>query len=184
MKLLLLLLLLPLFALHAQEPPELKAATAQHARGVALAQEHHLDRISGYKDSYSVELNRLEKLAQARGDLDGVLALRSERERMDRSLTADEMKALPKAGRASRIRFDQTVAKSLAKEQTEIASLNKTYAATLEGLQARLTRAGNIESALKAYKKGDRQNLSMRGIAQGLSDQDIADVAAYYAQQK
>lgn len=41
-----------------------------------------------------------------------------------------------------------------------------------------------IESALIAYKKGDRKNPSMRGIAGGLSDQDIADVAAYYAQQK
>ncbi|GAB3375192.1 MULTISPECIES: c-type cytochrome [Massilia] len=40
-----------------------------------------------------------------------------------------------------------------------------------------------IESALHAYKKGDRKHPSMRGIAVSLSDQDIADVAAYYAQQ-
>ena len=41
-----------------------------------------------------------------------------------------------------------------------------------------------IENALKAYRKGDRKHPSMRGIAGSLSDQDIADVAAYYAQQK
>jgi cytochrome c553 len=41
-----------------------------------------------------------------------------------------------------------------------------------------------IESALHAYQKGDRKHPSMRGIAAGLSDQDIADVAAYYAEQK
>lgn len=41
-----------------------------------------------------------------------------------------------------------------------------------------------IENALNAYKKGERKNPSMRGIAEGLSDQDIADLAAYYAQQK
>jgi cytochrome c553 len=40
-----------------------------------------------------------------------------------------------------------------------------------------------IESALQAYKKGDRKHPSMRGIAGSLSDQDIADVAAYYSQQ-
>jgi cytochrome c553 len=40
-----------------------------------------------------------------------------------------------------------------------------------------------IESALNAYKKGDRKHPSMHGIAAGLSDQDIADVAAYYAAQ-
>jgi cytochrome c553 len=37
-----------------------------------------------------------------------------------------------------------------------------------------------IASALNAYKKGDRRHPTMRGIAEGLSDQDIADVAAYY----
>lgn len=41
-----------------------------------------------------------------------------------------------------------------------------------------------IESALKAYQKGERKHLSMRGIAGSLSDQDIADLAAYYSQQK
>lgn len=41
-----------------------------------------------------------------------------------------------------------------------------------------------IASALKAYKKGERNHPSMVGIAAGLSDQDIADLAAYYAQQK
>ncbi|MFK3740234.1 c-type cytochrome [Massilia sp. TN1-12] len=40
-----------------------------------------------------------------------------------------------------------------------------------------------IEAALNAYKKGDRRHPSMQGIAASLSDQDIADIAAYYAQQ-
>jgi cytochrome c553 len=37
-----------------------------------------------------------------------------------------------------------------------------------------------IASALNAYKKGERKHASMRGIAASLSDQDIADLAAYY----
>ena len=37
-----------------------------------------------------------------------------------------------------------------------------------------------IVSALNAYKKGERKHPSMRGIADSLSDQDMADVAAYY----
>lgn len=40
-----------------------------------------------------------------------------------------------------------------------------------------------LENALQAYKKGDRNHPTMHGIAAGLSDQDIADLAAYYAQQ-
>ena len=39
-----------------------------------------------------------------------------------------------------------------------------------------------LESALTAYKKGDRKHPTMRGIAAVLSEQDIADVSAYYAQ--
>lgn len=40
-----------------------------------------------------------------------------------------------------------------------------------------------IEVVLDSYRKGDRKHPSMRGIAVSLSDQDIADVAAYYAEQ-
>ena len=38
-----------------------------------------------------------------------------------------------------------------------------------------------IMSALHAYKKGERKHPTMRGIAETLSDQDIADLAAYYS---
>lgn len=39
-----------------------------------------------------------------------------------------------------------------------------------------------IAAALTAYKKGERKHQTMRGIADTLSEQDIADVAAYYEQ--
>lgn len=38
-----------------------------------------------------------------------------------------------------------------------------------------------IASALAAYKKGDRRHPTMRGIAESLSDQDMSDLAAYFA---
>ena len=38
-----------------------------------------------------------------------------------------------------------------------------------------------IVSALNAYKKGERKHPSMRGIAESLGDQDMADIAAYYS---
>ena len=39
-----------------------------------------------------------------------------------------------------------------------------------------------IIASLTAYKKGDRKHPTMRAIASSLSDQDMADVAAYYEQ--
>jgi cytochrome c553 len=40
--------------------------------------------------------------------------------------------------------------------------------------------ADYIVKALQEYRAGDRSHPTMRGIARGLSDQDMADVAAYY----
>jgi cytochrome c553 len=38
-----------------------------------------------------------------------------------------------------------------------------------------------LYNALQAYKSGARSHPSMRGIARSLSDQDMADLAAYYS---
>lgn len=37
-----------------------------------------------------------------------------------------------------------------------------------------------IVKALQAYKSGERSHPSMRGIAETLSDQDMADLSVYY----
>ena len=42
-------------------------------------------------------------------------------------------------------------------------------------------QAAYIVKALQDYKSGARKHLPMRGIAATLSDQDMADLAAYYA---
>ena len=41
--------------------------------------------------------------------------------------------------------------------------------------------AGYIVRALQAYRDGERSHPSMRAIATSLSDQDMADLAAYYS---
>ncbi len=38
-----------------------------------------------------------------------------------------------------------------------------------------------LVAALNAYKKGERKHPTMRGIAESLTDQDMADISAYYA---
>jgi cytochrome c553 len=43
--------------------------------------------------------------------------------------------------------------------------------------------AGYIAAALQEYKKGERKHPTMRSVAGSLSDQDMADIAAYYAAQ-
>jgi cytochrome c553 len=41
-----------------------------------------------------------------------------------------------------------------------------------------------IQNALKEYKQGNRKHPTMRAIAATLTEQDMADIAAYYEQQK
>ena len=41
--------------------------------------------------------------------------------------------------------------------------------------------AAYIVAALKGYKSGERKHPTMQAIAASLSDQDMADLAAYYA---
>ncbi|MCB1996699.1 MAG: cytochrome c4 [Burkholderiaceae bacterium] len=43
--------------------------------------------------------------------------------------------------------------------------------------------AAFIVSALTAYKKGDRKHPTMRGVAGSLSEQDMADLGAFYERQ-
>ena len=44
-------------------------------------------------------------------------------------------------------------------------------------------KAEYLVSAMKAYKKGDRDFATMRAMVTDLSDKDMADIAAYYAAQ-
>jgi cytochrome c553 len=42
--------------------------------------------------------------------------------------------------------------------------------------------ADYLVASLKAYRSGERYNETMKGLATQLSDKDMLDVAAYYAQ--
>jgi len=44
--------------------------------------------------------------------------------------------------------------------------------------------ADYLRYTLKSYRSGERENAVMNGLAKPLSDQDIADLAAYFAEQE
>ena len=44
--------------------------------------------------------------------------------------------------------------------------------------------ADYLRHTLKSYRSGERENAVMNGLAKPLSDQDIADLAAYFAEQE
>lgn len=59
------------------------------------------------------------------------------------------------------------------------SSVPETFTIPMIGGQS----AGYIVSALQDYKKGERRHPTMRSVAGSLSDQDMADLAAYYSLQ-
>ncbi len=59
------------------------------------------------------------------------------------------------------------------------SSVPEIYTVPLIGGQS----SGYIVAALQAYKKGERKHPTMRSVAGSLSDQDMADLAAYYSAQ-
>lgn len=88
------------------------------------------------------------------------------------SATAQEIKGDPKAGASK-------VAMCIGCHGIEgyKASFPEVYKVPkISGQSARY-----IETSLAAYKKSDRRHPTMRGIADSMTEQDIADVAAYYA---
>jgi cytochrome c553 len=58
-------------------------------------------------------------------------------------------------------------------------SITATLGPSLAGQHARY-----IERQLQAYKAAERANAGMQGYASALSDQDMADIAAYFAEQQ
>jgi cytochrome c553 len=42
-------------------------------------------------------------------------------------------------------------------------------------------KQGYLASSLKAYRDGSRKNAMMSAMAKGLTDKDIANLAAYYS---
>ncbi len=85
---------------------------------------------------------------------------------------APAAKADPVKGKAI---VDQVCAACHGADGNSVASANP----TLAGQHAKY-----IENQLQAFKKGDRKNPIMLGMATPLSDQDMKNVAAYFSSQK
>ena len=82
------------------------------------------------------------------------------------------VKADPVKGKAT---AEQVCAACHGADGNSVASANPTLASQ---------HAKYIENQLQAFKKGERKNPIMLGMASALSDADMKNVAAYYASQK
>ncbi len=75
---------------------------------------------------------------------------------------------------------DATVADARAIAEIHVAGWRTAYPEVYGVPKIGGQHPAYIVKALQAYKSGERNHPSMRAIAASLSDQDMADLAAYY----
>jgi len=139
----------------AEPPATLQALKEKQAATKAATALDYSGRIAKTKDWYVTQLDVLQKDLTARGDLDGVLAAKTEKERMDRALSPDERRALPASVNALRGKYDQAIDQLAATQKvTELASV-RDYATALDALQKRLTQKGDLDAALLVKSERD-----------------------------
>jgi len=140
-------------ALSAEEPTpsvaaQLQAQSDRNAAARVAALDDYIKRIGMVKAWYVGQIDTMLKDSTSRGDLEGVLAAKNEKERTDRPLTPEERRGLPAAFSALRARYDQAIAQLAANQKTaEVASLRQ-YLGALEILQKNLTQKGDLDGGL------------------------------------
>lgn len=135
---------------NATVPEDLAALRKRHAETREALATNAAEAEAALQKWYHSALDALKNDAGAKGDLDSVLAIQTERDRVTRDLTPEEKGALPKLMRTVRNQYDQARAQRAAEQKARLAESLRTYAAVLNALEKSLTQKGDIDGAIAA----------------------------------
>jgi hypothetical protein len=137
---------------------EIDAVRAPYQRNVAALRANRDARVGQITRSYLANLERLQKETTARGDLDGALLVKAERERVQAAdePSADERKAMPAPLAAQRTRFEQEIGPIGVETRKQEETQTRSYLTALDTLQKRLTTQNQIDKALAVKRERDR----------------------------
>jgi hypothetical protein len=142
-------------------PAELKTAMDQHAAAINVLAGRQEEQLAAARAWYVAALDKLQSEATSRGELDAALAVKAERERASANkLTAEDAKTVAPGTLAYRQRYDQAVVQVAAQAKAQEAAVLRTYIATLDDLQKRITMRGDLTGALKV--KDERTSAANR----------------------
>lgn len=144
---------------------DLEAYRTQYSQSLAALRAERETKYARVRASYVAVLERLQKDVTTRGDLDGAVAVKAERERITAALepSADERKAMPPALAAVRTRYEQELQPTLADNARQEEALAKRYAVALQELQMRYAQRNELEKALAV--KSELTALTAKGSA-------------------
>jgi hypothetical protein len=128
------------------------------------------ERLSAMKTQYLTSLDTLYQKAISKGDLDGVIAVKSERDRIltDVSPTDAERAALPEEIKKLRSSYDQNSARVAKEQGDQLRQLYDKYKKTLELQEKKLTLLGRVDDALAIRAEKERMMDDLPAVASAL----------------
>jgi hypothetical protein len=134
----------------------------------------------GQRTAYDKSLVARAEEFKAEGDLESLLAINKERERLKNERTVPSLSEenLPGAVVEVRAAYHKRVAETSLAKSRKVVSLANNYVKRLRTMQSRLTREGNLEEAIKVRTEIDRvQGSSDVSAARFVVDAAVADAA-------
>jgi hypothetical protein len=133
----------------AQTVPELEALRGSYQRNMAAIAAARETRTAPLIRAYAADLDRLQKDLTARGDLNGALQVKDERERLGshREPPTVEHTAMAPVLAPLRIRFEKDLQPVLAPLQAAEEQQKHTYLAALDNLVRNLTIQNQLDKA-------------------------------------
>ena len=151
------------FSLWAQEPTaskdfDLNAVSKKYSDTWRQIESRRAERLSTLKTQYLAALDEIYQKAMAQGDLDGVLAAKSEKDRIltDVELPAADREAMPDTLKKPRSLYDQSFTRVLQEEKDQLRQLHEKYKKTLETQERKLTTQGRVDEALAVRAEKER----------------------------
>lgn len=136
-------------ALAAAWAGPLETVLEKHQAALDALSTQRTEKVTALEKWYANALETVRKQAMDKGNLDLVLAVKTEAARTQTTLTAEEMKSMPAPLPAIRQQLEQARAGIVTWHQNAVRTLTRERSAALEALEKRLTQNGQIEEALK-----------------------------------
>ena len=151
------------FALMAQEPAstngfDLNAVSGKYAdtwQGIETLQQ---ERLTTIKTQYLAVLEKLYQKAISGGNLDGVIAVKAEKDRMltDSPLSDGDRAAMAAEIKEARAAYDQHVARVLKEHGDQLRQLHDKYKKMLDYQEKKLTAQDRVDEALAVRAEKER----------------------------
>jgi len=146
---------------------QLEQVRSIYEKNGALIRKRHDDSLAEWPKAYALDLKSLQKRAQTAGDLESWMSIQSELERFEqeRLVRSASLVKTPAQLLELQQRYLDSDTKIEKARSDDLAALTEKYLAALTRLQAGLTKAGQIQDALKVNEEIKRTQAA--AIAEG-----------------